>query len=330
MAQAQALGDMFEYRIKEPLTLRKNQSALVPIVNTPVGAEAVSLWTAQNSSGRPLRAIWLHNNTGLTLDGGSFGVLENETFAGEGIFEPIRPNEKRLISYAADLDLTTSTAFGSESRKASLVTVIRGVLTIHQQAVEKKTYTVRNAASSPRAVLIEHPVRPGYRLTAPAQAEETTPSYYRFRLPAPAGQTAALTVEEVKPLSQVVSLSSIEADRVNVFAKSGLLSPDLEKALRKIVADSAAVNELDRQKGELEEHRTEIFDDQQRLRENLKSLKSSPEEKALLQRYTRQLDAQETELEKLKTQIADLDAKYQAAKSALEKYVRSLTFEVKL
>ncbi len=330
MAQAQALGDMFEYRIKEPLTLRRNQSALVPIVNTPVGAEAVSLWTPQNSSGRPLRAIWLHNNTGLTLDGGSFGVLENETFAGEGIFEPIRPNEKRLISYAADLDLTTSTAFGSESQKVSLVTVIRGALTIHQQAVEKKTYTVRNAASNTRTVLIEHAARPGYTLRAPAQVEETTPSYYRFRLPVPGGQTAALVVEEVKPLTQIVSLSTIETERVNGFVKSGLLSPDLEKALRKIIADHAAVRELDKQKNDLDERRGEIYDDQQRLRENLKSLKSSPEEKALLQRYTRQLDSQETELEKLKTQIADLDAKYRAAQSALEDYIQSLTFEVKL
>ena len=36
-----------------------------------------------------------------------------------------------------------------------------------------------------------------------------------------------------------------------------------------------------------------IDKDQGRLRENMKALKGSPEEKALLQRYTKQLDSQE-------------------------------------
>ena len=44
--------------------------------------------------------------------------------------------------------------------------------------------------------------------------------------------------------------------------------------------------------------------DQQRLRENMKALRGSAEEKQLLQRYTRQLDAQETRLDALQTEIA--------------------------
>src|SRR5205823_14233536 len=41
----------------------------------------------------------------------------------------------------------------------------------------------------------------------------------------------------------------------------------------------------------------QIFADQARLRENMKSLKGSTEEKALLQRYTKQLDDEETRSE---------------------------------
>ena len=39
----------------------------------------------------------------LTLDGGSFTVLEDGAFAGEGLTDAIKPGEKRLVSYAADL-----------------------------------------------------------------------------------------------------------------------------------------------------------------------------------------------------------------------------------
>ena len=102
-ASGSELGDLFEYKLKDRVTIRKNESALVPIVQARVEAEKVSLWNAGLNSPRPLRALWLTNSSPLTLDGGSFTILEKEAFAGEGLTDPIKPGEKRLLSYAADL-----------------------------------------------------------------------------------------------------------------------------------------------------------------------------------------------------------------------------------
>src|SRR5215470_11782414 len=90
-ANGQGLGDLFEYKLKDRVTLKKNQSALVPIVQTEIEAEKVSLWNGTSGSGRPLRAIWMKNTSTLTLDGGSFNVLESEVFAGEGLTDAIKP-----------------------------------------------------------------------------------------------------------------------------------------------------------------------------------------------------------------------------------------------
>ena len=66
-------GDYFEYQLKEKTTIGKNQSALVPILAARVEAEKVSLW---NESDRiSLRALWLTNTSGLTVDAGTFNVL---------------------------------------------------------------------------------------------------------------------------------------------------------------------------------------------------------------------------------------------------------------
>jgi hypothetical protein len=94
-AESASLGDLFEYRIKEPITLRKNQSALVPILSAEIDAEKVSLWNRASGSGRPLRAVWLTNSSGLTLDGGSMTLIDGDAFAGEGLLEPLKPGEKR-------------------------------------------------------------------------------------------------------------------------------------------------------------------------------------------------------------------------------------------
>jgi len=99
-AEAKGVGDFFEYNLTEKVTIGKNQSALVPILQTRIDAEKVTLWN--EDSDQALRALWLHNTSGMTLDAGSFNVLDEGTFAGEGMLDAVRPGEKRLISYAAD------------------------------------------------------------------------------------------------------------------------------------------------------------------------------------------------------------------------------------
>jgi hypothetical protein len=67
-ARARELGDLFEYKLKEPITIPKNRSALVPIVQSTIQAEKVSVWNEQAGLPRPQRALWITNSSGLTLD----------------------------------------------------------------------------------------------------------------------------------------------------------------------------------------------------------------------------------------------------------------------
>jgi len=73
-----------------------------------------------------------------------------------------------------------------------------------------------------------------------------------------------------------------------------------------------------------------IFDDQQRLRENMKALKGSAEEKALLQRYTQQLNEQENRLDSLRKESKALETQKDAAQGSLDKMIQELSFDVKL
>ena len=99
-AEGKDLGDYFEYNIKQPITIGKNQSALVPILQARIEAEKVSLWNEDSKEIR--RALWITNSSGLTLDSGTFNILDGDTFAGEGLIETVHPVERRLISYAGD------------------------------------------------------------------------------------------------------------------------------------------------------------------------------------------------------------------------------------
>ena len=329
-AQAQELGDLFEYKLKEPITIRKNRSALVPIVQSPIIAEKVSVWNERAGLSRPQRALWLSNSSGLTLDGGSFSVMEDETFAGEGIFDPIRPDEKRLVSYATDLALNVNTGSSVERERVARVLINRGVMVQESEVREKKIYTFRNEDTGPRTVIVEHPVRLGYQLCSDVQPVETTAAWKRFRLPVDSKETKSLVVEEARREQTTFSITNITGEQVAVFVREKSINKTVEDALQRIVAQKALVADLENKKNVRDDEQGQIFDDQQRLRENVKSLKGSPEEKKLIERYSQQLDAQENRLEALRKEIQQLEAQEQAAQTVLDKMIEELSLDVKL
>ncbi len=327
-ASGQELGDLFEYKLKDRVTLKKNQSALVPIAQTEIEAEKVSLWSGTTGSGRPLRGLWLKNTSPLTFDGGSFSVLENEVFAGEGLTDPIKPGERRLISYATDLGLLVEASKNSQPQHVTRVKISKGVLTQVSELHERTLYTARNQDEATRILVIEHPARVEWQLAKAAkEPDEKAPGVYRFRVEVPSKATASLPVEEVRTLATSYQLSNLNEDQIGVFIKQGTITPEMAEALKKITAQRAVVTKLEEEMENRQKDIDRIVEDQGRLRENMKALRGSAEEKALLQRYTRQLDEQETQLDVLRKKIKDTEAQRDTANDGLEKMIDGLQIE---
>src|ERR1019366_5303131 len=141
-AEAKTVGDFFEYDLKEKVTIGKNQSALVPILQTRLDAEKVTLWNEDSSE--PLRALWLNNTCGVELDAGSFNILDDGTFAGEGMLDPVRPGEKRLISYAADVAVRVKVDEDSSEKPVSHVRIVKGLMYTTKEERKIRTYSVSN------------------------------------------------------------------------------------------------------------------------------------------------------------------------------------------
>jgi hypothetical protein len=330
-ASGQGLGDLFEYKLKDKVTLRKNQSALVPIAQTEIEAEKVSLWSGITGSGRPLRGLWLKNTSPLTLDGGSFSVLENEVFAGEGLIDPIKPGDMRLVSYATDLGLLVEAQKNNSPQHVTRVKISRGVLTQISELQERTLYTVRNQDESARQLVIEHPARPFWSLVRDSkQPEEKAPGVYRFRVEVPAKATVSLPVEEVHPEQTTYELSNLDGEQIGLFLKQGTITPDMAQALQKITAQKGVVAKLEEEMENRQKDIDRIVDDQGRLRENMKALRGSAEEKALLQRYTKQLDEQETQLDALRKKIQDAEGRRDKANEELEKMIDELQIDAPL
>ncbi|MBO0859847.1 MAG: hypothetical protein J2P21_15565 [Chloracidobacterium sp.] len=94
------IGELFEYRIAHPITIKRNSSALIPILQNEIEGESVSLYNREAREQNPMIALYLDNTTGLTLESGSMTIIDNGAFAGEALTGRIKPGEKRFITYA--------------------------------------------------------------------------------------------------------------------------------------------------------------------------------------------------------------------------------------
>jgi hypothetical protein len=330
-AEGQNFDDLYEYKLKDRVTIRKNQSAMVPILQSEIRAEKVSLWTADRNIGHPLRGVWLSNTSGETLDGGNFSVIEDEIFAGQGLLDPIKPDERRMLSYATDLGMLVRTGGTTSPQRNLRVAIAQGVMVRVSEVREKKIYTIRNEDSTQRTLIVEHPVRFGWNLASDTlRPEETTASMYRFRVAVGPKQSTTLEINESHPVETQIELTNINDDQLALMVKESSITPEIEQALRKILDQKAQVAALNAEAETRESTITSIYDDQQRLRENLKALKGSAEEKALTQRYTQQLSDQETHLEKLRNEKDDFEKKSGAAQEKLDKMIEDLAMEVTL
>lgn len=322
------LGDLFEYRLKERVTLKKNQSALVPIVNAEVEMEKVSLWNRNSGSGRPLRAIWLNNSTGLTLDGGSITIVDGDAFAGEGLIEPLKPAERRLVSYGADLGTLVDARLEPMPTRVFRVRARNGILIQESEERANWVYRIRNQNTTATTLVIEHAMRSGWKLVDGQKPAESTADTHRFRVTVEPRAEAQLVVRDVKPGEARISLADFNETMFSALAQGGLPIAEMQKALKPVIDKRTELGTLDMKLQALEQQREEIARDQARLRENMKALRGSAEEKQLLQRYTRQLDDQETRLESLQKDVAATTAARDKAREELHALVATVSFEV--
>ena len=327
-AQGQELGELFEYKLRQPITVRKNESALVPILNAEVDAERVSVWNRGQGSGRPLRGLWLTNSSSLTLDGGSFSVVDANAFAGEGLLESVKPGEKRLLSYGTDLAVLVKMEPGPYSGRVVKIVARDGVLVSSQEDRAVWKYTARNEDAAGRTLIVEHPVRPGWMMAEQPAVAEMSPNAARYRVSLPAKQEATLTVTERRAGDTTYRLVDLEEQAIVILIRSGASEPSLRRALQPLTDKRSEVAAAEARMSTINGQIAEIERDQQRVRENMKALRGTEEEKALTQRYTRQLGDQEDRLAVLRTDLAKASADRDARRRELAELAAKLQFEI--
>jgi len=316
-----AFDDFFEYALAAPVTIHKNESAMVPILQQDLPAEHVTLWSASEPT--PLRAVWLENNSKLTLDSGSFSIFESGEFAGEGLLDPIHPGEKRLLSYATDQAVRVKVTARDGKRTLHHMSIKKGVLLETHMDVASVTYSATNSADVDRVVLVEHARRNnGWTLDEGLKAEETAPDLYRFKVAVAAHSTAKVEVRERGPEVTSIALNANQ-DQSGYLLDLVKRESDAQEKLEPVITAEIRLAELDRRIEESKRAEQTAGADEARDRENLTALKGNDAAK----RFVDELNRAEDQLQATRKQTADLVQQKQAATEKLGTLISGLSFE---
>jgi predicted nucleic acid-binding Zn-ribbon protein len=112
-----------------------------------------------------------------------------------------------------------------------------------------------------------------------------------------------------------------------VLVDQNRVTPAMKKAFDSVLAQKEKVSALDLQIKQHDEETKKINTDQTRLRENMKALKGSAEERALLQRYVQELNSQEDRLAALRKGTEDVQAQRNQAQEELDKLIEGLDID---
>jgi uncharacterized protein DUF4139 len=318
------LGELFEYRIGQPVTIRKNESAMLPFLQQPIDARKLLIYS-DHSSQHPTNAAELTNATGKTLDGGPITVYDGGAYGGEALMETLKTGDKRLISYAVDLGTRITEAFGSKQAVVREIHFNRGILTAKMAAEETRTYTARNVDQKAKTLIIEHPLRYGYTLLNQKPLEKT-PSNYRFEIALAANGTQEFPVAEERVYDQAFQVSNMTSDVLLAYVRNRDLPDASRRQLQRIADQKQQVAQTDRALADAQTQTNELTSDEDRIRRNIESLNNVSGQQQQVQNYARQLDAHEQQLAALRDKTADLQKKKVALQTDLDNLVATLAF----
>jgi hypothetical protein len=303
-ATGSVLGELFEYNFATPVTIKHNQSAMLPFLSDKVAARKLLIYTSKDGE-HPVNAAEVTNSTDKTLDGGPITVYDAGAYAGEALVETLKAGDKRLIGYAVDYGTRITNNFDNGDENVLEVHSSNGILEIKSSERDHRTYEIKNVDAKAKTLIIQQDGLNEYTVISPKPIERTATAY-RFEVRLPANGTQTLKVEEEKVTSDTLAVASSGSDRLVEIIQNKKLSAEGRQRLQAIVDLKQQIAQtqatLDSGKNSIDE----LTQDQTRLRQNIDSLNKVKGQEDQVRQYSGKLNDNEIKLAQLRDQRTEL------------------------
>jgi hypothetical protein len=323
-ALAETVGDQARYTIDHKISLARQRSALLPLVNREITAQRVSIFNEKVNSKYPLRGLKIKNFTGQTLMQGPVSVYDGGSYAGDARLPDLQANEERLLSFAVDQAVEVKSEAKSDPDSLSMLHILKGVVEQTHRGRSTRKYFIRNRSEEERTLIVEQPINPDWKLVGAEKPTERTRDVYRFEWKVPSGKGLTREVVEERTYLNRIALIQMNPSNIELLIRSNVASPKLSEELRKAIESKKRLSDTQRELARLRSQFNETTQEQNRIRTSLDKV---PANTGLHKRYLEKLDTLETQIETLQKQIKENQEQEKKQEAEFERYLAELTVE---
>lgn len=324
MASGGDEGEVFFFRLNNPVTVEKRQSAMLPIITGAIEGRRVSVISPSTQGKHPYRGVELTNSTNLKLMPGPLSVYDGSVFAGDAQIGYIGAGEQRMLSYAVDLDVDAEQN-QKQDMTVQRVRIIDGV--IHRTEAVESVHTVdltNHDSSAGRTVVVEIQRNREWTLSSEIKPFETTDSLYRFEVELDPNGKGSVETTQTRVYGTTLALTSSNLETLLSYQRQGAASQAVVDAFKGYASRRAEVDQVRSQIGNNDSETKRITADQLRIRELMQAV---TRQDALYARYMAQLESHEDALDELRVQRSELAKELQMKEQSLDLYLRTLRVE---
>lgn len=304
-AQTSELGEFFQYEVTTPVSVKRGESALVPIIGSEISYQRELLYNGAKLPNHLVAAFRLGNTTGLTLERGPVTVVEDGDYKGEAVIPFTKGGNQVYVPYAVELGVRVVERFNYKVETVGLNIKDR-FLVFDQYEVEDITYVIENSTARTLIITVEAPIRTDFELYNMPPADVETVSERRWKVTVPVRAKTEFQRKERHRIERSEELRRLDYKQLQHFMENRWLDRSTLDALSEMLDNMGSIQRWQGQLSELHKERTAIYQQQEQIRANLAALQPTEQEAALRNRVLAQLEAAQNRLEDIARQHAEL------------------------
>lgn len=318
MTKTDAKGSGFEYKIPMPVNVKRNQSSLIPLLQSKLSANLVSVYNENVDKIRPMRTLEFKNETNFVLETGPISIFNENIFEGEAVLPFMEKDEQQRIPYSVDQGIEVHKKIDSETLEIHEIQT--GSTLYCYRWIDKTTvYKIKNIAEESKILIVEHAKESDFKLYKPEKADEESRNYYRFRIELGPSEAKDFELKERRKITEYKEFDYVNRAILESWMKMKLITQKIYDELLKYIELVERRTQCYTEINQINERKNSISQEQARIRQNMDVLGTTNSEKSLQSRYVKKFDVTESEIDEMDEKITKLQAEISKIEAEMQK-----------
>ena len=316
-------GELFQYNVTTPVTVKRGESALVPILSQRIPYQRQLLYNGAKFPSHPVAALRFPNSSGLVLERGPVTVLEDGDYRGEAMVSFTKPEGEIYLAFAVELGIKISESSAGRTELTAL-NIEGAYFNIQYAYYTTTTYTLESSLSESRVVTIEAPLDANAPLVDTPAPVEQNAEFYRWTVACPPHDSATLAVTSRRLAWRQEAVLNQNYDQLRTYLQNRLLDETTLARLKTLLDEQQGIADNNAESGRLQGERDGLFARQEQIRKNMAALGTGGDEGALRKKLFGQLSASEDRLAAIDARQAALAADSAARQARIDAALKTL------